>query len=121
MGDRETFAAADAAFETDDVRRTAEQILRAFGDLLEHPEALVPGYDDVITLFALRAALPEIPRDLMDAALRHLDHHLMAEVSEADDPTEEDKLAAVWTTWGPDDDEQGWQHHFGLITSEEEV
>jgi hypothetical protein len=27
----------------------------------------------------------------------------------------------VWTTWGPDDDEQGWQHHFGLITSEEEV
>jgi len=118
MSVREKVAAADAALDKDEVRRAAEQAIRAHGGLLEQPEALAPGYDQVVTLHALRATLPLIPRELIDAALRYLDHHQRAEVSEADDPTPQDEAAAVWTCWGPEDDEEGWQHHFALIASD---
>lgn len=112
----ESADAADAALDKDDVRKAAEQIRQAYHALLAQPEALAPGYDEVVTLHALRACLPLIPRGVTDAALRYLDHHLIAEVSEAADPTPQDEAAAVWTSWGPEEDEQGWQHHFALVT-----
>lgn len=107
----------DRRFSADSIEIVANQIHQTYCLLLAEPTALAPGHDDVITLHALRNAILATPRELLDAALRHLDESLTAEITSADDPTPEDHAAAVWITPPePDDDLAEWAHHLGWIT-----
>jgi len=104
----------DDEFEPALIAHVAERIPHVYRRLLDEPAALAPGYTNVVTLHALREAM-DTSRDLLNAALRHLDASGVAELSEADEPTDDDRAAAVWIVAGLEPDEQYWAHHIALI------
>ena len=91
-------AAADASLGEDAVREAADRIVAAYRVLVTDP-ATQPETETVVALRHVRAALPEVARELVDAALRFLDTtpegFPPAEITCVDEPTPTDLAAAV--------------------------
>lgn len=91
-------ATADVSLGQDAVRGAADRIVAVYRELLADP-ATQPEVATVVVLRAIRAALPDVARELVDAALRFLDTrpegYPPAEISCMDEPTPADLAAAV--------------------------